>query len=33
MALLEVQDIVIRFGGVMAVAGVSFDVAEGRSAG
>jgi branched-chain amino acid transport system ATP-binding protein len=28
MALLEVRDIVVRFGGVTAVAGVSFDVGE-----
>src|SRR5215218_5511504 len=33
MALLEVQDIVIRFGGVTAVAGVSFDVAERQICG
>ena len=33
MALLEVQDIVIRFGGVTAVAGVSFDVGERQICG
>lgn len=33
MSLLEVRDIVVRFGGVTAVAGVSFDVAEGQICG
>jgi branched-chain amino acid transport system ATP-binding protein len=33
MALLEVRDIVIRFGGVTAVAGVSFDVDERQICG
>lgn len=33
MALLEVEDIVIRFGGVTAVAGVSFEVAERQICG
>ena len=33
MALLEVQDIVIRFGGVTAVAGVSFEVEERQICG
>jgi branched-chain amino acid transport system ATP-binding protein len=33
MALLEVQDIVIRFGGVTAVAGVSFEVADRQICG
>ncbi|MCB4820454.1 ABC transporter ATP-binding protein [Roseicella aerolata] len=33
MALLEVDDIVIRFGGVTAVAGVSFEVAEHQICG
>ena len=33
MPLLEVRDIVVRFGGVTAVAGVSFDVAEGQICG
>jgi branched-chain amino acid transport system ATP-binding protein len=33
MALLEVDDIVIRFGGVTAVAGVSFEVAERQICG
>ncbi|MBK1659967.1 ABC transporter ATP-binding protein [Paracraurococcus ruber] len=33
MPLLEVQDIVIRFGGVTAVAGVSFEVAERQICG
>ncbi|MCE2921363.1 MAG: ATP-binding cassette domain-containing protein, partial [Roseomonas sp.] len=33
MPLLEVRDIVVRFGGVTAVAGVSFDVEEGQICG
>lgn len=33
MPLLEVRDIVVRFGGVTAVAGVSFDVAERQICG
>jgi branched-chain amino acid transport system ATP-binding protein len=33
MALLEVRDIVVRFGGVTAVAGVSFDVEERQICG
>ncbi len=33
MALLEVQDIVIRFGGVVAVGGVSFTVEDGQICG
>ena len=33
MALLDVQDIVIRFGGVTAVGGVSFDVEERQICG
>ena len=33
MALLEVRDVVVRFGGVTAVAGVSFDVEERQICG
>ena len=33
MPLLEVRDIVVRFGGVTAVAGVSFDVEAGQICG
>jgi branched-chain amino acid transport system ATP-binding protein len=33
MALLEVRDVVVRFGGVTAVAGVSFDVGERQICG
>ena len=33
MALLEVRDVVMRFGGVTAVAGVSFDVGERQICG
>ena len=33
MALLEVRDVVVRFGGVTAVAGVSFDVHERQICG
>jgi branched-chain amino acid transport system ATP-binding protein len=33
MALLEVQDVIVRFGGVTAVAGVSFEVAERQICG
>ena len=33
MALLEVRDVVVRFGGVTAVAGVSFDVDERQICG
>ena len=33
MALLEVRDIVVRFGGVTAVAGVSFEVEAGQICG
>jgi branched-chain amino acid transport system ATP-binding protein len=33
MALLEVRDVVVRFGGVTAVAGVSFDVQERQICG
>ncbi|WP_340643251.1 ABC transporter ATP-binding protein [Roseococcus thiosulfatophilus] len=33
MALLEVRDIMVRFGGVTAVGGVSFDVAERQICG
>jgi len=32
-AILEVRDVVVRFGGVLAVDGVSFDVSEGSIAG
>ena len=33
MALLEVRDVIVRFGGVTAVAGVSFDVEERQICG
>ena len=33
MALLEVRDVVMRFGGVTAVAGVSFDVGDRQICG
>ena len=33
MPLLEVRDVAVRFGGIVALDGVSFDVAAGRIAG
>ena len=33
MALLEVQDVTLRFGGIVALDGVSFDVEEGHISG
>jgi len=33
MALLEVRDVTLRFGGIVALNGVSFDVAEGEISG
>jgi branched-chain amino acid transport system ATP-binding protein len=33
MALLEVRDVTLRFGGIVALDGVSFDVEEGQIAG
>jgi branched-chain amino acid transport system ATP-binding protein len=33
MALLEVRDVTLRFGGIVALDGVSFDVAEGHISG
>ncbi len=33
MALLEVRDVTLRFGGIVALDGVSFDVEEGRISG
>ena len=33
MALLEVRDVSLRFGGILALDGVSFDAAEGEIVG
>src|SRR5262247_587638 len=33
MALLEVRDVTLRFGGIVALDGISFDVEEGQIAG
>ena len=33
MALLSVRDVTLRFGGIVALDEVSFDVGEGRSSG
>jgi len=33
MALLEVRDVTLRFGGIVALDGVSFDVEEGQISG
>ena len=33
MALLEVRDVTLRFGGIVALDGVSFDVEEATSPG
>src|SRR5262247_4719987 len=33
MALLEVRDVTLRFGGIVALDGISFDVEEGQISG
>ena len=33
MALLEVENVVVRFGGIVALDGVTFDIPEGQIVG